>query len=263
MKLAGRRVLVTGGSRGIGAALGRAITERGGSVALVARASSDLDDVAESIGGTAYPCDLSDLSAIPRLVDEVEADGPIDVLINNAGVSNVGWFLDRTSDEIDQVLTVNLLAPVHLCRLLLPRMLERGRGHVVNISSMAGVIAPPSLASYSASKAGLSHFTAGLRADLRDTPLRFTTVHLGSVSTGMDEEARSYGPMRELAAKSGGRDITAMPVFVAAVLDAIEKDRPHVRVPPAMAPLAMAAELPRKVGRLVFKRAMAMEPRRD
>ena len=93
--------------------------------------------------------------------------------------------------------------------------------------------------------------------------MRFTTVHLGSVSTGMDEEARSYGPMRELAAKSGGRDITAMPVFVAAVLDAIESNRNEVRVPPAMAPLAMAAELPRKVGRLVFRRAMAMEPRSD
>ncbi|MDT7570402.1 MAG: hypothetical protein QOE05_576 [Actinomycetota bacterium] len=263
MQLRGRRVLVTGGSRGIGAALARGLHERGSRVALVARPSAELSSVAAEVGGSAYPCDLSDLSAIAELVDRVEADGAVDVLINNAGVSNVGWFLDRTQQEIDQVLTVNLLAPVRLCRVLLPRMLERGRGHVVNISSMAGVIAPPGLASYSASKAGLSHFTAGLRADLRDTPLRFTTVHLGSVSTEMDEEARSYGPMRELAAKSGGRDITAMPVFVAAVLDAIEKDRAQVRVPATMAPLAMAAELPRKVGRLVFKRAMAMEPRSD
>ena len=263
MDLRGRRVLVTGGTRGSGAAQDRGLRDRSALPALVARPSAELAAVAAEIGGTAYPCDLSDVSAIDGLVERVEADGPVDVLINNAGVSNVGWFLDRTPEEIDQVLTVNLLAPMHLCRALLPRMLERGRGHVVNISSMAGVIAPPGLASYSASKAGLSHFTAGLRADLRDTPLRFTTVHLGSVSTDMDEEARSYGPMRELAAKSGGRDITAMPVFVAAVLDAIEKERAQVRVPPAMAPLAMAAELPRKVGRLVFKRAMAMEPRRD
>src|SRR4051812_6647126 len=260
MKLAGRRVLVTGGSRGIGAALGRAITERGGSVALVARAASDLDDVAESIGGTAYPCDLSDLSAIPRLVDEVEADGPVDVLVNNAGVSNVGWFLDRTVAELDQVVTVNLLAPMHLCRALLPLMLARGRGHVVNMSSMAGVIAPPGLAAYGASKAGLAHLTAGLRADLRETPIGFTTVHLGSVPTGMDDEARSYGPLRELAAKSGGRDVTPMPVLVAAVLDAIESGRPEVRVPTAMAPLAMLSNLPRKAGRLVFARAAASAP---
>ena len=196
-------MLVTGGSRGIGAALARGLRERGAQPALVARQSAELSSVAAEVSGAAYPCDLSDISGLAALVERVEADGPVDVLINNAGVSNVGWFVDRTPAEIDQVLTVNLLAPVHLCRLLLPRMLERGRGHVVNISSMAGVIAPPGLATYSASKAGLSHFTAGLRADLRDTPLQFTTVHLGSVSTEMDEEARSYGPMRELAAKSG------------------------------------------------------------
>jgi short-subunit dehydrogenase len=261
MQLRGSRVLVTGGSRGIGAALARGLRDRGAQPALVARPSAELSAVATEVDGDAYPYDLSDLPGIAALVERIEVDGPVDVLINNAGVSHVGWFLDRTPAEIDQVLTVNLLAPMHLCRLLLPRMLKRGRGHVVNISSMAGVIAPPGLASYSASKAGLSHFTAGLRADLRDTPLRFTTVHLGSVSTDMDEEARSYGPMRELAAKSGGRDITAMPVFVAAVLDAIEKDRAEVRVPAMMAPLAMATELPRKVGRLIFKRAAAMEPR--
>jgi short-subunit dehydrogenase len=151
---------------------------------------------------------------------------------------------------------------VHLCRLLLPRMIERGRGHVVNLSSMAGVLAPPGLATYGATKAGLSHFTAGLRADLRDTPLHFTTVHLGSVSTDMDEEARAYGPMRQLAEKSGGRDVTPMPVLVTAILDAIEKNRAEVRVPAMMAPLAMAAERPRKVSRLIFKRAVAMEPRK-
>ena len=261
MQLDGRRVLVTGGSRGIGAALARGLRDRGASLALVARASAELSAVVDDVGGRAYPCDLSDLAALPGLVERVEADGPVDVLVNNAGVSNVGWFLDRTQAEIDQVLTVNLLAPVQLCRLLLPRMLERGRGHVVNISSLAGVIAPPGLATYGGSKAGLSHFTAGLRADLRDTPLRFTTVHLGSVSTDMDEEARSYGPMRVMAEKSGGRDVTPMPVLVAAVLDAIEKNRAEVRVPAMLAPLAMATELPRKIGRLIFKRAPAMEPR--
>ena len=263
MQLRGRRVLVTGGSRGIGAALARGLRDRGARPALVARPSAELSAVAAEVGGESYPCDLSDLGGIAALVERVEADGAVDVLINNAGVSNVGWFLDRTTAEIDQVLAVNLLAPVRLCRLLLPLMHARGRGHVVNMSSMAGVLAPPGLATYGATKAGLSHFTAGLRADLRDTPLRFTTVHLGSVSTDMDEEARAYGPMREMAAKSGGRDITPMPVLVAAVLDAIEKDRSEVRVPAAMAPLAMAAELPRKVGRLIFKRAVAMEPRKS
>ena len=263
MRLQGRRVLVTGGSRGIGAALARGFRDRGAHLALVARSSAALDAAAADVGGVAYACDLADLRAIPALVERVEADGAVDVLVNNAGVSNVGWFLDRTIDEIDQVLTLNLLAPLHLCRLLLPRMVARGRGHVVNISSMAAVIAPPGLVAYGASKAGLSHMTAGLRADLRDGQITFTTVHLGSVKTDMDEEARSYGPLRELAARSAGRDITPMAQFVAAVVRAVEHDREEVRVPRAMAPLAAATNLPRRIGRLVFSRAMSSEPRSD
>jgi short-subunit dehydrogenase len=241
MHLTGRRVLVTGGSRGIGAAA--------------------LDTAAAEVGATPYAADLSELSRLPELVERVEADGPIDVLVNNAGVANVGWYLDRTPAEIDQVMTVNLLAPMHLCRLWLPLMVERRRGHVVNLSSMAGVFAPPGLTTYGASKAGLSHFTAGLRADLRDEPIGFTTVHLGSVSTEMDDEARSYGPLRQLTSQSKGRDLTPMATLVDAIIEAVEQDRPEVRVPRAMAPLAAATNLPRKVGRLMFKRAMAYEPR--
>lgn len=263
MRLAGRRVLLTGASRGIGAALAGRLRRRGADLALVARPSPALHDVADRVGGTAYPCDLADLSSIADLAERVEGDGPIDVLVNNAGVSNVGWFLDRTDEELDQVVTLNLLAPMRLCRALLPGMIKRGRGAIVNMSSMAAVIAPPGLAAYGASKAGLSHLTAGLRADLRDTPITFTTVHLGSVKTDMDDEARSYGPLRELAEKSAGKDITPMDDFVAAVIRAVETDREEVRVPKAMAPLAASVNLPRKVSRLIFSRAMVKELRSD
>ena len=254
MRLQGRRVLLTGASRGIGAELARTFAARGASLALVARPSPALAAIAAETGGTAYPCDLSDLTALPGLVNEV---GEVDVLVNNAGLSGIGWFLDRKADEIDQVMTVNLLTPMHLCRLVIPGMLDRGRGQVVNVSSMAGVIAPPGLAAYGASKAGLSHFTAGLRADLRDDPITFTTVTLASVSTDMDDEARSYGPLAYLAALSKGRDVTPMEDFVAAVLKGIESDRAEVRVPLMMAPLAVLTNLPRKLGRLVFSRAPA------
>lgn len=258
MQLAGRRLLLTGASRGIGAALADAFASRGAELLLVARPSAQLDDVAQRTGGTAFGCDLSDLAALPGLVDRV---GPVDVLVNNAGVSGVGWFVDRTMAEIDQVLTVNLLAPVRLCRLVLPGMLERGRGQIVNLSSMAGIFAPPGLTTYGASKAGLSHFTAGLRADLRDDPVSFTTVTLASVSTDMDDEARGYGPLRMLAENSKGRDLTPMATLVSAVVEAVEQDKPEVRVPRAMAPLAALTNAPRKVGRLVFRRVPAKELR--
>ncbi len=260
MRLSGARVLLTGASRGIGAALAEAFAARGADLLLVARPSADLDAVAARTGGTAFPCDLSDLTALPGLLERV---GTVDVLVNNAGISGIGWFADRTLEEIDQVITLNLLAPMHLSRLVLPGMLERGQGHLVSLSSMAAVFAPPGLSCYSASKAGLSHFMAGLRADLRDDPVSLTTVTLGSVTTEMDEGARAYGPMRVLADKSKGRDITPMAVLVKAVVEGIEKDRPDVRVPAVMAPLAMLTNTPRKVGRLMFKGAPAKELRSD
>ncbi len=122
---------------------------------------------------------------------------------------------------------------------------------------------PPGLAAYGASKAALSHLTARLRADLRDQPITFVNVHLGSVKTDMDDEARSYGPLRQLAERSSGRDVTPMNEFVSAVVRAVETDHEEVRVPAAMAPLAAAVNLPRRVGRMIFSRAMVKELRMD
>lgn len=261
MKLRGRRVLVTGGSRGIGAALAEGLQERGAELALVARPSDDLERVARTVSGRAYGCDLADRDAVAALIARVEADGPVDVLINNAGISGVGWYGDRTHAEIDRVIDVNLRAPMVLARDVIPLMVERGRGHIVNISSMAAIFAPPGLAMYGASKAGLSHFTAGLRADLRDDPISLTTVHLGSVTTDMDDEARTYGPLRKLAEQSGGRDITPMPKFVEGVLDAIESDRADIRFPAAMTPLAALTNAPRRLMSLAFKGVPAKELR--
>lgn len=261
MQVRGSRVLLTGASRGIGAALARRLHADGATLALVARPSADLERVADDLGATAYPCDLSDRDQVAGLAARVEADGPVDVLVNNAGVSNVGWFADRTHDELDRLMQVNLLAPMHLTRDVLPGMLARGRGHVVNISSMAAVFSPPGLTAYGTSKAGLSHFTSGLRADLRDDPVSLTLVHLGSVTTDMDVEARGYGPLRMLAEQSGGRDVTTMEVFVDKVVDAIHRDRAEVRVPAFMAPLAALTSAPRRLGALMFRGVPAKEPR--
>lgn len=263
MQVRGARVLLTGASRGIGAALARRLHAEGATLALVARPSRNLDGVAAELGASAYACDLAVPAQVAALAARVEADGPVDVLINNAGISNVGWFADRTHDELDRLMQVNLLAPMHLTRDVLPGMLARGRGHVVNISSMAAVFSPPGLTAYGTSKAGLSHFTSGLRADLRDDPISLTLVHLGSVTTDMDVEARGYGPLRALAEKSGGRDITPMEVFVDKVVDAIQRGRPEVRVPAFMAPLAALTSTPRRLGALMFRGVPAKEARTD
>lgn len=263
MQLHGRRVLVTGGSRGIGAALALGFRDAGADLALVARPSAELDEVAGRLGADAYPCDLADRDAVGELIARVESDAPVDVLVNNAGISGVGWFGDRTHAEIDRVLDVNLRAPMLLTRDVIPYMLGRGRGHIVNVSSMAAVFSPPGLTTYGASKAGLSHFTAGLRAELRDDPIGITAVHLGSVTTDMDDEARSYGPLRILAEQSGGRDITPMPMLVSKIVKAVRDDNPEVQVPAMMRPLAALTNAPRRLMSLAFRQVPAKELRSD
>src|ERR1700722_16557801 len=168
MELQGKRVLITGASRGIGESLARAFTTAGARVALVARSRDSLEPLATALDGTVHPTDLSDPTQVAVLIQRVEDEaGPVDVLINNAGIESTASFADAPDDELRRVTQVNYLAPAELCRQAIPRMLRRGGGHIVNVSSLAGLSVFPGLTTYSASKAALSHFTAGLRADLR------------------------------------------------------------------------------------------------
>lgn len=138
MDLAGANVLVTGASKGIGEAIARAVATRGARVALVARTDPLLREVAAATGGIAYPADLSDPSALCDLVARVESErGAIDVLVNNAGVEVAGPLVEATDEAVERLFRLNLLTPVYLCRQVLPGMLARGKGHIVNISSLA------------------------------------------------------------------------------------------------------------------------------
>src|SRR5205807_3407873 len=155
MELAGKRVLVTGASRGIGQALAERFTAAGARVALVARSEGPLKELASRLGGTAHPADLGDLEVVDGLIHRVEADGgPIDVLVNNAGLGLASEFVKTDPADIEQIYRVNLLAPVQLTRSVLPGMLSRGSGHIVNVSSMAGTAVFPGLVAYSSTKAG-------------------------------------------------------------------------------------------------------------
>jgi short-subunit dehydrogenase len=198
MEVAGKRVLITGASRGIGEALARSFSAAGARVALVARSEGPLKDLAAQLGGTAHPADLADTEQVATLLERVEADGgPVDILVNNAGVGVAGTFVGATADDVNFTYQVNLLSPVELCRQAIPRMLDRGGGHIVNVSSLAGVAAFPGLTTYASTKAGLSQFTSGLRADLRGKPIGTTLVELGPVPTDMLDQADDYQPTRD------------------------------------------------------------------
>ena len=257
MEISGRRILVTGASRGIGRALSEALARKGARLALVARNAGPLCEWAETLGADAYPCDLSDAEAVEGLVARVEADGPLDALVNNAGISNIGYVLDQKPDAIETLFRTNLLTPIHLCQQVIPRMLERGGGHIVNVASVAGVVTPPGLVHYGASKAGLAHYTAGLRMDLRGLPISTTVVVMGSTKTEMDDATHAYAPY---VRQRRGRPVeevalrTPMARVVAAIVDAIENERPYVVLPSALRPFTALLELPRALMRLAFRK---------
>ena len=256
MELRGKRVLITGASRGIGESLAHAFAGAGAKIALVARTKDAVETLAAELGGTAHPADLADQTQVATLVHQIEDDaGPIDVLVNNAGVGNPVDFTNASNDDLRQVMEVNYLAPAELCRQAIPRMLERGGGHIVNVSSIADCGVIPGLVAYSASKAALAHFTAGLRADLRGLAIGTTLVELGPIPTDMLAKTDDYEP----TAKSFRRfyqmrllvDVPREKV-ADEVVEAVQKGRRHVRIPKRAALFPMLSEAPRRITEVIL-----------
>jgi short-subunit dehydrogenase len=251
MELRGKRVLITGASRGIGEALARRFSAVGANVALVARSADAIEKLAADLGGTAHPADLADPAQVATLINHVEDEaGPVDVLVNNAGIAPTsGALQDWTSQDLEQIYRVNLISPAELCRQAIPRMLRRGRGHIVNISSLAGTGVFPGLTGYSSTKAGLTQFTAGLRADLKKLPIGTTVVELGPIPTEMLDSVEEYKPtadsFRRLYRLQLLTDVSKETV-ADDVVRAVEKGRRHVRHPKRAIVFPLLAETPRR-----------------
>jgi len=186
-QLKGKVVLLTGGSRGIGPIIAEALAKRGADIVLAARSKRGLDDVAahlNEIGGKAVvaPVDLRQSSQREKLVADVRKEfGKIDILINNAGLETEGAYAELSWASIQETIEVNLIAPMSLTRLVLPEMLKRKAGHIVNIASIAAKSGAPYAATYSGTKAGLSEWTRALRLELANTGVRFSTIFPGYV----------------------------------------------------------------------------------
>jgi len=184
--LNGVRVLVTGASRGIGEAIAREAASRGAKVIGVARSAGALAGVMQSVGGVAFPCDLSVESERANLVGRLEAiHGPIDVVINNAGVDDTRMFAQASALDVQRVITLNQIVPIELMRQAMPLMRSRGKGHVVNISSLAAAGGFAGMTLYCSSKAGLSGFHRVLRHELKGSPVGLTIVEIGPIPTDM------------------------------------------------------------------------------
>lgn len=256
MRVAGTHVLLTGATGDIGRRLATHLSDAGARLTLVARSTQPLEALAADLGAHAVPADLTDRDTLRSLIRDVEqVHGPVDVLVNNAGTETVGHLTDLSADDLEHLLALNLLAPVELCRQVLPGMTARGRGHLVNISSLAGVATFPGLATYGATKAGLTHFTSGLRADLRGGPIGTLAVEIGPVSSQMMSRISSHPPTAAAFDRVLGlRALTMLdPDAVArAVVAAVEDDQATLRMPRRAAPLATLAHAPRSVVRLAL-----------
>jgi short-subunit dehydrogenase len=179
--MSGRVVIVTGASSGIGDITARAFGRRGDRVALVARRADRLEALAAEIPDSLpVPADLSRGDEIARVVDAVEARlGAVDVLVNNAGLGRYDWLERLPEDDIQSQMQINLIAPILLTRAVLPGMLRRGRGVIINICSVAGKVGTPTTSIYNAGKFGLDGFSQAMRREVLGRGVEVCVVYPG------------------------------------------------------------------------------------
>jgi len=222
MNVSGKRVLLTGATGGLGHAIARQLAGAGAHVILSGRRGAVLADLAREISGDVAPADLTDRDAVRSLA---AAHTDVDILVSNAGLSASGLIDTWSEDQIDRALDVNLRAAIILARTLVPHMVQRGEGHVVFMSSLAGKAPTAGSSLYNATKFGLRGFAGALRAELHGTGVGVSTLFPGFI--------RDAGMFHVTGVKLPFGVGTKSPRQVAnATLKAIERDKAELDVAP-------------------------------
>lgn len=220
MKFRDRTVLVTGASRGIGRSIALRFAEEGARVALVSRTVAELLQTASLVDKAgartiAIPTDIRDREGVAASVKKVEEElGPIDVLVNNAGVFLWRPFLKLSAEEWDLVISTNLTGAANFCRAVLPGMMARRRGRIVNVSSIHGMRGEANLAAHSAAKFGLIGMTQSLAREFREFNIAVNAVCPGTVENKLDETGAA-DRAAPLAEKLWPRDVARTVLFLA------------------------------------------------
>ena len=222
MEISGSKVLLTGATGGLGQAIARALRSKGADLILTGRRVDVLEPLAAELSARALAVDLSDASEIDRLLAEA---GDVDILVANAALPASGTLDSFSTEQIDRALDVNLRAPIVMAHALAPRMLSRGRGHLLFMSSLSGKTGTAGSSMYNATKFGLRGFAMAMRAELHGSGVGVSAVFPGFIrEAGMFAEAQV-----ELPRGVGTRS----PEDVAkATVGAIERNRGEVDVAP-------------------------------
>ena len=259
----GKTVILTGASQGLGAVMARQLAAAGARLVLAARSTDKLVETAKSLGGADALCIKCDVTRAEDrralLARTLQERGPPDVLINNAGVEELGVYAEQDPAVFERIVATNLLAPMQLAREALPAMLARGSGHIVNIASLAGRTGMPYGAAYSGSKGGLAEWSISLAAELRDTGVAVSVICPGFVDgTGMF--SRKETPAPKSIGASHPQDVAhaVLNVLTTRKLEVVVNPRP-VRLLMALKALSPEAALAvgRRLGLIQFLRGIA------
>ena len=258
----GTRALVTGASKGIGRATAAALAARGARVGLVARGEEALAELASELPGdpVVLAADVADPDSIGGAVERfAEEAGGLDLLVANAGLAHYGPFFDQPIEHAEEMVRVNVLGTIYTVGAALGPMRDRARGHIVVVSSGAGLRAFPWGAVYGATKAADRGFAEALRHELSGTGVSVTTVYPGEVESDLHSHQRDKLP-------DWRRDENTIPPerVADAIVEAVEEDRREAHVPAAVRALGLNGIAPRFTDRLVsMLRGPAAAPRRD
>lgn len=211
--LAGRHALVTGANRGIGAAIVRALSDNGASVTLMVRDALKAKAVAESLKGphAIVVADLTDrITTQQACADAADRHGPVDILVNNAGYTESAPFLRTEIDLFERMIAIHLLGAVHTMQAVLPAMIERGRGHIVNVASTAGLRGEAYVSAYVAAKHALVGLTRSVAIEMARRGISVSAVCPGYTRTDLVHDA-----LARVAAKTGKTEAEALRAILA------------------------------------------------
>ena len=247
----GTRVLVTGASRGIGEAIARAFAARGAGVGLVARHREPLEELAGRLPGNGHVVLEGDVSDADSIAGAIAEFGDVDVLVANAGISHYRPFAELPLDEARQMNDVNWLGTIYTVHAALPRMIERGRGQIVVISSGGGVRGFPHAAVYNGTKAALRGFAEALRHELHGTGVSVTTVYPGEIATSLHDHEMDHMPdWYRLDSRSPAGPLGEQ------VLEAVEKDQRELFYPSTVRMLRVVNGISPRLGDVVLRRIL-------